>query len=85
MTMAQIAAIGEAALIEGYGLAGVTTTPADDPTAVREAWLALDPEVAVVILTPGAADVVAAGQRGGVLEGGRLIAVLPAVGAAGQR
>jgi vacuolar-type H+-ATPase subunit F/Vma7 len=78
MTMSRMTAIGEPALIQGYGLAGVDIVPAESPAAVRAAWRALDADVAAVILTPAAAVVVAAGQRTGDLDHGRLIAVLPA-------
>ncbi|MET7425932.1 hypothetical protein [Dactylosporangium sp. NPDC005555] len=72
----RMAAIGEAALVRGYGLAGVvvtTTTGSDD---VRRAWDALGPQVTVVVLTPSAA----AALRDAVYPAGRMVAVLAADG-----
>lgn len=48
--------IGERVLIEGFGLAGALMCAADEAAAVREAWHALPDDVAVAILTRGAAD-----------------------------
>ncbi|WP_433618708.1 hypothetical protein ACQP2P_21980 [Dactylosporangium sp. CA-139114] len=69
----RIAAIGEARLVRGYGLAGAAVTTAEDETAATTAWRQLDARVTVVIVTPSAARAVAA--AGG--PGGRLLAVLP--------
>jgi vacuolar-type H+-ATPase subunit F/Vma7 len=52
----RVAALGEWALIRGFALAGVQTVASENPDAVREAWATLRREVAVVILTPAAAD-----------------------------
>ena len=71
---ARVAAIGEARLVRGYGLAGVTVLAAEDERAAQAAWRALDPRVGLVIVTPSAARAVAA--AGG--PGRRLLAVLPA-------
>ena len=50
-----VAALGEAALVRGFALAGVRVVGAEDADAARSAWRALPPDVAVVILTPAAA------------------------------
>lgn len=50
-----IAALGEAARIEGFALAGVLLRPAEDPAAVQSAWRELPQDVVVVILTNAAA------------------------------
>ncbi|MGI5240136.1 V-type ATP synthase subunit F [Dactylosporangium sp. CA-139066] len=70
---AHVAAIGEARLVRGYGLAGITVVTAEDERAAQAAWRELDPRVGIVIITPSAARAVAA--AGG--PGGRLLAVLP--------
>jgi len=67
-----VAAIGEEALVGGFGLAGARVLPAGDPAAVRAAWQDLPPGVALVILTPAAAAALV-GQD----PGRRLVAVLP--------
>ena len=54
-TAGRIAAIGEDARIAGLALAGVTTMTADGVEAVRRAWAGLSADVALVLLTPGAA------------------------------
>ena len=56
MAAGRVAALGEWALIRGFALAGVETIAAADPEAVRAAWDALGRDVAVVILTPSAAE-----------------------------
>lgn len=72
-TTVHVAAIGEARLVRGYGLAGVTVLAAEDERTAQAAWRALDPRFGLVIVTPSAARAVAA--AGG--PGGRLLAVLP--------
>jgi vacuolar-type H+-ATPase subunit F/Vma7 len=52
--MTGIVAIGDQERLRGFALAGVEVTVADDPAGTRAAWAALPPEVALVILTPGA-------------------------------
>lgn len=52
----RIAALGEAALVEGYALSGVLVIAAEDPAHVRTAWQDLPPDVEVVFLTPAAAQ-----------------------------
>jgi vacuolar-type H+-ATPase subunit F/Vma7 len=54
--MGRIVAIGEEARIMGFALAGVVVCPAADAAAVRDAWQDLQPDDALVILTPAAAD-----------------------------
>lgn len=70
----RMAAIGEAALVQGYALAGVAVTVATGHYHVRRAWEALDPQVMVVVLTPSAA----AALRGAACPAGRMVAVLAA-------
>lgn len=54
--MARVAVIGEPLRIYGYGLAGALVFPAcDRPEALRR-WRELPGDVAVVLLTPGAAE-----------------------------
>lgn len=53
--MSRLVALGERHLIEGLGLAGVTLVPADGAAAVLDAWLALDDDIDVVVLTAAAA------------------------------
>ena len=54
--MGGIAAIGEAVRVQGLGLAGVLVLPGEDDAQVRARWSALPEDVAVVILTPRAAQ-----------------------------
>jgi vacuolar-type H+-ATPase subunit F/Vma7 len=54
--MGHVAAIGEQVRVAGLALAGVTVVVVEEPDAVREAWRSLPEEVALVILTPAAAD-----------------------------
>jgi vacuolar-type H+-ATPase subunit F/Vma7 len=55
-----VAAIGAQPQVEGFGLVGVRVYPADDTQQVRAAWRRLPASVAVVILTPAAADALGA-------------------------
>lgn len=71
--MGRIAALGELVRIQGFGLAGVLTVPAEDPDATRAAWAGLPPDVSAVILTRAAAE--ALGPQ--AVDGDRLVAVLP--------
>ncbi|HEU5333365.1 MAG TPA: V-type ATP synthase subunit F [Actinocrinis sp.] len=50
-----VAALGEAALVQGFALAGARVVCAEDADAARRAWRSLPQDVAVVILTPNAA------------------------------
>ncbi len=52
--MGRVAVIGAGARVAGYALAGATVIPAESAAAARQAWDALPPDVAVVILTPEA-------------------------------
>lgn len=54
--MSRVAVIGEEARIHGFALAGVATHPAENDEEARSAWRSLGTDVAVVILTPSAAD-----------------------------
>ncbi|CAM5720568.1 V-type ATP synthase subunit F [Streptomyces antimycoticus] len=54
--MGRVVAVGEWTRVAGFVLAGVTVVAAEEPDAVREAWRALPPGAALVILTPAAAD-----------------------------
>jgi vacuolar-type H+-ATPase subunit F/Vma7 len=54
---ATAAALGEAALVEGYRLAGVQVCAAESEDDVRRMWTALPASTGVVILTPRAARV----------------------------
>jgi vacuolar-type H+-ATPase subunit F/Vma7 len=67
MDAGRIAALGEWALVRGFALAGVQTVASENAEAVREAWAALDRDVAVVILTPMAADALAESAHHGPL------------------
>ncbi len=50
-----IAAIGERALLEGFGLAGVGIRACHSDQEILRAWTELPRETAVVILTPRSA------------------------------
>jgi hypothetical protein len=50
-----VAALGERALIEGYGLAGALVLPAESDADVLRAWAQMPAEVRAVVLTPRAA------------------------------
>ena len=52
-----VAALGELALVEGYGLAGALVLPAESDVEVLRAWAALPAGVSAVVLTPRAAAV----------------------------
>jgi vacuolar-type H+-ATPase subunit F/Vma7 len=54
--MSRVVVIGEETRIQGFALAGVATRPAETDEETRMAWHSLGDEVAVVILTPRAAD-----------------------------
>jgi vacuolar-type H+-ATPase subunit F/Vma7 len=54
--MAGVAVIGERVRVQGFALAGALVAAADDAAAVRSAWACLDDDVAVVVLTPRAAE-----------------------------
>ncbi len=52
--MSRVVAIGSSTELAGYALAGVEVVAAIGPDAVRTAWAELDPDVALVLLTPDA-------------------------------
>jgi len=54
--MSRVAVIGEEVRIHGFALAGVPAHPAETDEQARKAWRLLGDDVAVVILTPRAAD-----------------------------
>jgi vacuolar-type H+-ATPase subunit F/Vma7 len=69
-----VAAIGERARVAGFALAGVHVLAAEDSEDVRQAWRGLPPDVALVIVTPVAAEALGPGP----LTGNRpLVAVMP--------
>lgn len=55
--MSEIAVIGEHPVVAGFALAGARTYPAFGARQVQAVWRALPATVAVVILTPAAAEV----------------------------
>jgi vacuolar-type H+-ATPase subunit F/Vma7 len=55
-----VAALGEATLVSGFALAAVRVVEAEDDEAVRTAWQEFPAEVAVVIITPAAAQALGA-------------------------
>jgi vacuolar-type H+-ATPase subunit F/Vma7 len=71
--MSRVAAIGEERRVRGFALAGVGVVAVADQTAARTAWEALDVDVGLVILTPGAAQ----GLRRELTTTGRLWVELP--------
>lgn len=54
--MGRVLVLGERSRVGGFALAGAEVVAAEDPAAVIAAWAALEPDVAVVVLTPAAAD-----------------------------
>jgi vacuolar-type H+-ATPase subunit F/Vma7 len=54
--VSEVAAIGEPARVSGFALAGARVYPVDDVRAILAAWQGLPESVAVVILTPAAAE-----------------------------
>lgn len=72
--MGVLVALGESALVEGFGLAGATVMCADDPDSVRRAWASLPDDVAVVLLTAEAAAVLSDSEPP---RGELLTAVMP--------
>jgi len=69
--MGRVAAIGEAVRVQGLALAGVVVLPGEEPDEVRASWAALPADIAVVMLTPLAADTLGADRLG------RLTVVMP--------
>jgi hypothetical protein len=70
--MGRVAALGEWARVEGFGLAGALVLGAEDPASVRAAWAGLDADVVLVVLTPEAAEAL-----GDTTTAGRLTVVMP--------
>lgn len=54
--MSRAVAIGEAARVAGYALAGVEIRPVESPVAALNAWRTLEDDTQLVLLTPAAAD-----------------------------
>ena len=54
--MSQAAVIGESARTAGFALAGALVFPAENADEARAAWSSLPADVAVLVLTPRAAD-----------------------------
>jgi vacuolar-type H+-ATPase subunit F/Vma7 len=52
--MSQVVAIGEEELVAGYALAGATALPVRSEDEVLAAWEELEPDTALVLLTPSA-------------------------------
>lgn len=57
--MAKIAALGEGPRIQAFALAGAEPHPAATPEQVVAEWMAVGPDVAVLIVTATAAEVLA--------------------------
>ncbi|WP_169987983.1 V-type ATP synthase subunit F [Microbispora sp. H13382] len=74
--MGTVAVIGETVRVAAFGLAGALVRPAEDAEAVREAWRTLETHVAVVILTPRAAEALGDAVAGAA-TGGPLTVVMP--------
>lgn len=55
---AGVAAIGESALVTAFALAGADIRPTETPQQARAAWHALPRTVALVLLTPLAAEAI---------------------------
>jgi vacuolar-type H+-ATPase subunit F/Vma7 len=70
-----MAAIGEEARVQGFALAGALPVAAGTPEEVRRAWRELPPDVVLVVLTPPAAEALAA--EIGDPDSTRLTAVMP--------
>ncbi|WP_211589413.1 V-type ATP synthase subunit F [Microbispora sp. H11081] len=68
--------IGEAVRVAAFGLAGALVRPAEDAEAVRAAWRTLEPHVAVVVLTPRAAEALG-DEVARAVNGGPLTVVMP--------
>jgi vacuolar-type H+-ATPase subunit F/Vma7 len=53
--MSRVAVIGEPLRVQGFALAGALACEAGDRDEALAAWESLPPDVAVLIVTPGAA------------------------------
>jgi vacuolar-type H+-ATPase subunit F/Vma7 len=63
--MATVAVLGEPEAVQGYALAGAVVLPAVGADAVRRAWSTLDDGTVLVVLTPAAAELLAAEVESG--------------------
>jgi vacuolar-type H+-ATPase subunit F/Vma7 len=54
--MPRVAVIGEETRVQGFALAGAVVCPANEPGDIRAAWAGLADDIAVVLLTPAAAE-----------------------------
>jgi len=54
--MSQAAVIGESVRTAGFALAGALVFPAENADEARAAWSCMPADVAVLVLTPGAAS-----------------------------
>ncbi len=54
--MSRIVVLGERSRVAGFALTGVEVVVADDDSSAVAAWNGLGPDVAVLVLTPGAAE-----------------------------
>jgi vacuolar-type H+-ATPase subunit F/Vma7 len=72
--MGCLVVIGESFRVEGFRLAGAFVLPAEDDEAARRAWEGLEPDVAVAVLTPRAAEAI------GPRRAGPLTVVMPPLG-----
>ena len=55
--MSRIVALGEAARVAGFALAGVEVIAAEEAAAVIHAWERLTPDAGVLILSPTASSI----------------------------
>jgi vacuolar-type H+-ATPase subunit F/Vma7 len=69
-----VAAIGEQVRVAGLALVGVAVFPAEDADTVRRSWREMPGEVALVIVTPAAAEALGPAPLRGTSP---LTAVLP--------
>lgn len=74
MTSGTVLALGEPALLAGYALAGAVVVAAEGPVEVRRAWDAVGDDVALVLLSPTAAEALAERRDA---PGGPLSVVIP--------
>jgi vacuolar-type H+-ATPase subunit F/Vma7 len=75
--MGTVAAIGERVRVGALALAGVDVHVAEQPEEVLRAWHALPAAVALVIVTPGAAQVLGPAWEGEQEQGRPLTVVMP--------
>ncbi|MGN6635021.1 MAG: hypothetical protein ACTHJ6_06090 [Oryzihumus sp.] len=76
--MGAVVALGSLSRMGGFALAGARVVAADTPDEVESAWAGLGPDVAVVILTPEAAQVLGARVTSPPRPGSPLCVVMPA-------